>query len=201
MAGAATRAAGRDDRLAVHVAVGVRRLAGVARTAGRDDRRRRGAVVSSTQRVRDRRLAAVRRRARRPGAVRTRMARAPRLRARPRRTHLRRHADLRLPRRRRPPRAPRAVPGRRRRGRPAGSVREDRAAVGQPALRLDGDAPKRLPVVDRALPPRVRPRRPDARRPLPRLRLLLGGAGGEHDGRRRQVAPRAWRRRLPRGRA
>ena len=69
-------------------------------------------------------------------------------------------------------------------GVPPDSFSDDRPALGQPALRLDGDARRRLPLVDRAPAPHVRARRPDAHRPLPRLRRLLGGA-------RRATRPRS----------
>ena len=84
---------------------------------------------------------------------------------------------------------PRALLDRRGRGRPARRVHEGRPALGQPALRLVGAPRGRLPLVDRALPPHVRARRPDARRPLPRLRRLLGGPGRRGDGEIGAVAP------------
>ena len=49
---------------------------------------------------------------------------------------------------------------------------EGRPTLGEPALRLVGTPRGRLPLVDRALPPHVRARRPDACGPLPRLRRL-----------------------------
>ena len=55
---------------------------------------------------------------------------------------------------------------------------------------------RRLPLVDRALPPRVRARRPRAHRPLPRVRRVLGRARRRRRRARRDVAarPRAARR-------
>ena len=67
-------------------------------------------------------------------------------------------------------------------GVPPDAFTRGRPALGEPALRLVGAPRGRLPLVDRALPPHVRARRPDARRPLPRLRRLLGGPGRRDDG-------------------
>src|SRR3954451_7961505 len=89
----------------------------------------------------------------------------------------RRSADLRGTAGRRPPRPPAPVPERLGRGDAAGRVLRRRPALGQPALRLAGDAARRLPVVARADAADVRALRPGAHRPLPRLRRLLGGAG------------------------
>src|SRR5437870_38609 len=140
VAGATARPTGGDHRLAVHVAVRVRRLAGPRRCeTGARDARRRGRVPTPARTV-DRGLARVRRVARGPGAVRARMEGAPRLRRGAWRPALRRHPDLRLARRRGPPRPPAALPQGRGRGGAAGSVREDRPALGQPALRLARDA-------------------------------------------------------------
>src|SRR5438874_2384647 len=77
--------------------------------------------------------------------------------------------------------------------RASGSLREDRPALGQPAVRLVGDAGRPLPLVDRAVPACIRAGRPDTGRPLPRLRLVLGRAEGQQDGAPRQVAARARR--------
>ena len=114
VADAAARAAGRVP-LAVPIAVGVRRVPGTARGAGRagdadGDRRLRRASS-----VLDRRVGALRRRRRdrRPGAVRARVERAARVRARPRRAADRRRPDLRRRRGRRRRGAARAVPARR----------------------------------------------------------------------------------------
>ena len=178
VAGPAPRAARRTDRLAVHVALGVRGLSRAPRRSGR-----RRSTEDEAEAFRERNaywldgLARLRRHGRRPGAVRARVAGAARVRGRARRAPLRRHADLRRARtapttariRSSSSRAP--SPGCR-----PDLFADDRPAVGQPALRLDRDARRRLPLVDRALPPDVRARRPDAGRPLPRLRLLLGGA-------------------------
>ena len=49
----------------------------------------------------------------------------------------------------------------------------------------------RLSLVARALPAHVRARRPLPGRPLPRLRLLLGDSGAEHDREARTLAARA----------
>ena len=75
-------------------------------------------------------------------------------------------------------------------GRATGRVHAHRAALGQPALRLVGASGRWLPLVDRADAPNVRARRPDAHRPLPRLRLVLGRAGAEHDSREGPLAAR-----------
>ncbi len=77
---------------------------------------------------------------------------------------------------------------RRRRRRPARRLHRRGPALGQPDLRLVGDARDGLPLVDRALPPDVRAPRPHARRPLPRLRRLLGRAGRVGHGEGRDVA-------------
>ena len=101
---------------------------------------RRGGRVPRAERVLDRRLARHGGDARRPGPVRARVAGAPRVRGGTRRPHLRRHPDLRRARRRRPPRASRALPVGRGRRRAARRLHEDRPALGQPAVRLAGDA-------------------------------------------------------------
>ena len=98
-------------------------------------------------------------------------------------------ADMRRP--------ARALPARRGRGRAARRAQRGRPALGQPALRLARAPRERLPLVDRALPPHVRARRRRADRPLPRLRLLLGGAGAAQDGEERALAPRPGRGPLP----
>ena len=93
---------------------------------------------------------------RRPGALRPRVVRAARVRARARRAADRRHPDLRRAGSRRPPRripscsSPTSSPA----PRPT-RYTDRRPAVGQPDLRLAGAAAARLPLVDRALPPRV----------------------------------------------
>ncbi len=53
---------------------------------------------------------------------------------------------------------------------------------GNPLYDWDGAGAERLPLVDRAHPPRARARRPLPDRPLPRLRRLLGGARRSGDG-------------------
>ena len=72
---------------------------------------------------------------------------------------------------------PEHLPARLRGGRPARRPQRDRAALGQPALRLAGAAGAGLPLVDRAPAARVPAVRRGAHRPLPRLRRLLVGAG------------------------
>ena len=62
-------------------------------------------------------------------------------------------------------------------GAPPDAYSDDRAAVGQPAVRLAGDAPAALPLVGRAAAADAVAVRPRADRPLPRVRGLLGGAG------------------------
>ena len=132
--------------------------------------------------VLDRRLGALRR-ARRGAPTRcasTASGRALRSHAADaRRAADRRRADLRRARARPTSARIRELFQRRRgRRRAAGRVHRQGPAVGQPAVRLAGAAAARLPLVDRALPPHVRALRPRAHRPLPRLRRLLGGAGG-----------------------
>ena len=80
---------------------------------------------------------------------------------------------------------------RRRRGHAARRLHRQGPAVGQPALRLAGDAAPRLPLVDRAARAHLRALRPRAHRPLPRLRRLLGGAGGREARAQRVVEARA----------
>ena len=65
----------------------------------------------------------------------------------------RRRRDLRRAGQRRPPLASGALPGRGGGGRPARRVHRRRPAVGQPAVRLAGDAPPPLPLVGRAPAP------------------------------------------------
>jgi hypothetical protein len=95
------------------------------------------------------------------------------LRRRPRGAAHRRRADLRRARQRRPPRAPELFRDDASR-RAAGLLHRQGPAVGQPALRLAGAAPAAATAGGRALPPHVRPLRPGADRPLPRLRGVLG---------------------------
>ena len=153
VAGAAARAA-RRIRLAVPRDVGVCGSplllaepdgAGL----GARDRGLRGAPP-----VLDRRVGAVRRteRARGPGPVRAGVDGAPRLRARTRRPADRRRPDLRLRRRRRRRGVARALRSRRGRRSAAGRAERERAALGEPALRLAGAPRDGLPLVDRALP-------------------------------------------------
>ena len=70
---------------------------------------------------------------------------------------------------------------------------------GNPLYDWTRDCAAGLPLVDRALPPDVRARRRRAHRPLPRLRLLLGGAASttrrrKHGHWRRGPGARALRR-------
>ena len=183
VADAAARPA-RPARLAVQVGVGVRGLAGVAGAAARTRSPRCRARLPRAQRVLDRRLG-------RRGSV------ADQVRFDREWAALRSHAaergvqligDVPIYVARglgRPPRAPRAVPRRRGRRHAAGRLHRQGPAVGQPAVRLAGAAAARVSLVDRALPPHVRALRRRADRPLPRLRLLLGGAA--------RCAPRAER--------
>ena len=79
-------------------------------------------------------------------------------------------------------------------GAPPDAFSRDRAAVGQPAVRLAGAAPARLPLVGRAAAAHAGAVRPRADRPLPRVRRLLGGA-------RRGPRPRVARQLEARARA
>ena len=185
VAGPAARPAGRR-RLAVQVRLRVRRLERAARGA----RRPRSSPRSSRRSSRGSRTGSPTG-PRSPAATRspTRCAssasgaRCASTRAQRGVAADRRPPDLRRRRERRPRLAPSSS------SRPsavagvaAGRVHERRPALGQPALRLAGAPRGRLPLVDRALPPHVRARRPDARRPLPRLRRLLGRPGRRGDG-------------------
>ncbi|MCB9788403.1 MAG: 4-alpha-glucanotransferase [Deltaproteobacteria bacterium] len=76
---------------------------------------------------------------------------------------------------------PRAVAG----CRPTTSARP--AALGQPALRLGAHGPRRLRLLAAAPAPHLRAGRRGPHRPLPRLRRLLGRAGGAPDARGRWV--------------
>ena len=159
--------------------VGVRGLAGACwRSRARPCPRAERARLPRAQRGLDRGLDRFRAAAWTTRCGSTASGRALRaLRGRARRAADRRHPDLRRGGLGRPSRAPGDLPRRRGRRRAARRVHRQGPAVGQPAVRLAGDAPRRLPLVDRALPPHVRALRPRADRPLPRLRRLLGGAG------------------------
>ena len=120
------------------------------------------------------------------------------VRDRARRPADRRHPDLRRRGQRRdrvPSRALRPRPRRRRRPRrlaPRGP------ALGAAGVRLAGDAPRGLPLVDRALPPDAGARRRRPGRPLPRLRRVLGRAARRDEPARRPLAPRRRERRSSR---
>ena len=168
----------------VHVAVGVRRLARAARRPAGGGRARGGRGVPRAERLLDRRLA----QARRPRSTtrsgssangarcaRTRPSAASGSSATSRSTSRRTapttvaHPELFQPS---------GVAGV-----PPDAFSADGPAVGQPAVRLGRDARRRLPLVDRAAAPDVRARRPRAGRSLSRLRLVLGGAERQRDGR------------------
>ncbi len=138
---------------------------------------------------------------RRPGALRAGVASVARLRRRARRASHRRRADLRLRRRRRLRRLAGAVRARRGRRRAARRAQQIGPALGEPAVRLARAPRDRLPLVARALPAHVRARRPMPRRPLPRLRLVLGDPRAPQDREARPLAARAGHRAVPRGRA
>ena len=157
------------------------------RRAGHDRRARR---VPEGERLLDRGLGAGRRQRRRSGPVRARVDGAARVRARAGHRPDRRRADLRRPGKRRPPGAPGAVPRRPRGRRSSRSARPARAALGQPALRLGRRREGRLSLVDRAAAADARALRPDADRPLPRLRRLLGDPGGRAGRAHRPLAAR-----------
>src|SRR4051812_10151291 len=127
------------------------------------------------------------------------------VRGRPRGAPDRRRADLRRARQRRPRGPSGALPRGRRRGRAAGLLLREGAALGQPDLRLARDAPPRLPLLGGALPPDVRPLRPRPGGPLPRVHRLLGDPARRPRRPPRPVGPRpgprAVRRRAPRARA
>ena len=195
VAGAAARPAGRA-RLAVRLRVGVRRLGRLPRPPRRARREARARRVPPRERLLDRRLGGGRRQRRGPAPLRPRVVGAARLCGRARRPADRRHADLRRAGQRRPPHAPRPLPVGARRRRAAGRPRPDGPALGQSALRLGGGRPGRLPLVDRAASPPAGPGRPDADRPLPRLRRVLGDPGGRARRPFGKLAPRARRGRL-----
>ncbi len=197
VADAAARPA-RPARLAVQIGVGVRGLAGVAGAAARTRSPRCRARLPRAQRVLDRRLARI---GGRPGALRPRVGGAALARRGARREADRGRADLRRGGLGRPPRAPGAVPRRRGRRHAAGRLHRQGPAVGQPAVRLAGAAAARVSLVDRALPPHVRALRRRADRPLPRLRLLLGGAARCAPRAERPLAPRAGTRAVRRRRS
>ena len=71
------------------------------------------------------------------------------------------------------------------RGRVSGVPPDDWSATGQ----LWGNP---LPLVDRAVPPHLRPRRRDAHRPFPRVRRILVGQCARENCAPRCVAPGAW---------
>ena len=187
VAGAAARAA-RRIRLAVPCRLGICRLAVAARRAVGPGDRTRDCRLRRAPSVLDRRMGAVRRteRARGPGPVRARVDGASRVRERTGRSADRGRPYLRLRRRRRRGGLARALRVRRGRRGAAGRAERERAALGEPALRLAGAPSDGLPLVDRALPASLRARRPLADRPLPRLRLVLGHPGS--DTRRRGTA-------------
>ena len=199
MAGAPARPSGRA-RLALRVPLGLRRVGRAPRRPDRAGRRRRARRLPRAPPLLDGRLGGRGRRPRRPGALRAGMGRAAWLRERARHPARRRRAHLPRPGERRPPRAPGALPRRRRRGRAARRPRARGPALGESALRLGRGRGGRLPLVDRAPAPHVRALRPDAHRSLPRLRLLLGDPRGCRDREGRRVGARAGCRRLPRGR-
>ena len=163
--------------LALQGGVGVRRLAGAAGASrARRSRSPRSSTSASARRYWIEDWATLRpaRRGRRPGPLRPRVGGAAGLRRRARRADHRRRPDLRRAGQRRPPRAPGAVPGRRRRRHAARRLHRQGPAVGQPALRLAGDAAPRLPLVGRPAAAHVLALRPRAHRPLPRLRRPTG---------------------------
>ena len=122
-----------------------------------------------------------------PGPLRPRVERAARVRRRARRAA--RSATCRSTS---PPAAPTtgrgpSCSGRVQAGVPPDAFTAEGPALGQPGLRLARVAPAPLPVVGRAAAAHVRDGRHDADRPLPRLRRLLGGAGGRARRRRRPL--------------
>src|SRR6266508_6307310 len=129
------------------------------------------------------------------------MGRAAAIRGRPGGPAPRRRADLRRPGRRGRHRPSGALPEGAGRRRSDGQAQRGRAALGQPALRLERAQGRGLPLVDRTLPAHVRARRRRPDRPLPRLRGLLGGARAEQDGEKRTLAPRPRRGPLQRRRS
>ena len=192
VAGAAARAA-RRSRLAVPRPVGLRRLAGAARRARRARLERRGRALRRAPPVLERRLggaspAATRSPTRCASSAsgrrcaRTRASAACACSATCRSTSRRDGADHV------------AHPELFQDGVVAGVPPDVFSANGQlwgnplydwPAMRAH-----RLPLVDRALPPHVRARRPRPHRPLPRLRRRTGRSPADHDDRARG----RWRR-------
>ena len=182
----------RPVRLAVHVVLGVRRLERPAGRAGCLRHAGGGPGLPAPAGLLGPRLGALcrRRRARRPGPVRARVAGTAPVCDRARHPADRRHPDLRRTGQRRD-RVPRRAfferSGRRgssRRLAPRG------AALGAAGVRLEGDAPGGLPVVDRALPPDPGAGGRRAGRPLPRLRRVLGRASRREEPARGQLASR-----------
>ena len=203
VAGAAARAAGRS-RLAVPLGLGLCGLAAAARRAGRS-RCRSASSRTSWRATRTGRAGG--RASQAQGAL------ADQVRFEREWTALRDYARVRGVRligdvpiyvsddRRRRRSVARALRPRRGRRGAAGRAERERAALGESALRLARAPRDRLSLVDRALPSRVRARRSDEGRPLPRVRLVLGDPGAPNDGTKRQVAARPGRRALPHGRA
>ena len=192
VAGAAAGPA-RRARLAVHGAVGVRRLArrcSPTRSAGAATRRRRRSVRAHAYWIGDW-VASPGGDAGRPGALRPRVGGAAR--ATPPSAACGCIGDVPIyvaPGRRRPPRAPGAVPAGVVAGVPPDAYTDDGPALGQPALRLAGAAAPGLPLVGRSGCGATSSCSTRAHRPLPRLRRLLGGPG-------RRPRPRAaarWQR-------
>src|SRR5581483_7166693 len=191
--------ASRRVRLAVHVVVRVRLLEWSARGSRGEGRAVRARAVPRAARLLDRRLGALRRRGRRrrPAPVRAGMARAACPCALARGSADRGPPDVRRGRQRRRRRPSAAVRSRAPRGGGARRVAPERAALGPAGVPVAHAAHAALLVVDRALSPLVRARRPPPHRPLPRLRVVLGDSGGEHRSARRRLAPRAGPPSLP----
>ncbi|CAA9495257.1 MAG: GH77, partial [uncultured Solirubrobacteraceae bacterium] len=197
--------AARAARRAPLALQGRERLRRLERAPGRARRARRavgGRRVPPAARLLDRGVGTPRWswRRRGPGALRPRVGGIARPRRVAGRAARRRRADLRRAGRRGPPDVARAVPRRRPGRRAPRRAGLRRPALGQPALRLARAAAPRVPLVDRAPAPHVRPLRRHPHRPLPGVRRLLGGAERGGDRGRRPLAARSGTCGLRRGR-
>ncbi len=175
--------AARLDRLAVRVAVGLRRPRRLPRAAARARHARRARGVRRPPALLDRRLGSLRghRRRRRPGALRARVERAARY-AADRGVRLFGDVPIYVAHgRRRLEAHPELFQDGRRRRRAARRAERDRPALGQPALRLARDAGARATAGGSSGSGARSSSRRRPHRPLPRLRRVLGRPGAPQD--------------------